>query len=174
MRGFLYGLGAAAACSVGYAVITLATHMQLALISILVGYLIGRAVRIGSRGLGGLRCQILAVVLTYLAITTSYVPLVIQAMADQSKKEQAKKADPVKSDSGKSALRPSAGAFALGVVVITGIAIVSPFLALAGGTGGILGAIILAVGLMQAWKQTRRDERLLMGPYTLEERPALG
>jgi hypothetical protein len=34
MRGFLYGLGAAAACSVGYAIITMATNMQFALIAI--------------------------------------------------------------------------------------------------------------------------------------------
>src|SRR5262249_37690109 len=67
MRGFLYGLGTALACSVGYALLTKATNMQFALAAILVGYLVGRAVRIGSRGLGGRRCQILAVALTYFS-----------------------------------------------------------------------------------------------------------
>jgi cadmium resistance protein CadD (predicted permease) len=68
----------------------------------------------------------------------------------------------------------SAAGLALGLVVITGVAVISPFLGLASGVGGILGVIIIAVGLRQAWKQTERDDRLLMGPYELKEGQALG
>src|SRR5579863_561356 len=117
MRGMLYGLGAAAACSAGYAVITMTTGIQLALIAILVGYLVGRAVRIGSGGLGGLRCQIIAVVLTYLAITTSYVPLIIQAIRQQAKTEAAKHGPaPIPP-----APRASPGTLVIAVALVTGI-----------------------------------------------------
>src|SRR5712692_7060009 len=48
VRGLLFGAGAAAVCSVGYAVITAVSGLELALVAILVGYLVGRAVRIGT------------------------------------------------------------------------------------------------------------------------------
>jgi hypothetical protein len=170
LRGFLFGLGAAVACAIGYAVISIATNLQFALIAILVGYLVGRAVRIGSGGLGGRRCQILAVVLTYLAITTSDIPLIIKGAREAAKKEEATKG-PAPVQPAKPIATPQV---AIALVVLTGIAIASPFLQLADGVSGILGAVILAVGLMQAWKQTKRDERLLMGPYTVSEGQALG
>jgi len=170
MRGFLYGLGAAAACSVGYAIVTMATGMELALIAILVGYLVGRAVRIGSRGLGGRRCQVLAVVLTYLAITTSYVPLVIKGIREGAKAEQTKKG-PESDQAKKPATLTDLG---VALAVITGIAVVSPILGLSAGVSGILGVLIIGFGLRQAWRQTGRDERLLMGPYELKEGQALG
>jgi hypothetical protein len=59
------------------------------------------------------------------------------------------------------------------IAVIIAIAFVSPFLGLAGGIGGIIGLAIIFFGLSQAWKQTHRDERLLMGPYTLGDGQAL-
>lgn len=171
MRGFLYGLGAAAACSVGYAAITVATNMQFALIAILAGYLVGRAIRIGSRGLGGRRCQILAVLLTYLAITISYVPLVIKEL-----KEQQTRTDAPQSYTSPQPPAPkvTVASFAVALAVVSAISIASPFFGLANGVSGIIGIFILFVGLAQAWKQTKRDERLLLGPYEMTEGQAVG
>ncbi len=168
LRGLLYGSGAAVACSIGYAVITIMTDMQFALIAILVGYLVGRAMRIGSRGLGGRRCQILAVVLTYLAITISYVPLVIKAVKDQQTKTETVKTVP------QAPVKVTAAGLVLALAVVSAISIASPFFGLANGFSGIIGAIIIFVGLAQAWKQTKRDERLLMGPYESAEGQAVG
>ena len=172
MRGFLYGLGAAVACSIGYAVVTMTTKMEFALLAILVGYIVGRAVRVGSSGLGGRRCQILAVALTYFSITSSYVPLVIQGLRERAKTEAAKQSDPAPAV--QTRRPPSAATLVIGVVAIVGIALVSPFLGLAGGVGGLISIAIIFFGLAQAWKQTKRDERLLMGPYTLEQGQAVG
>ena len=86
----LYGAGAALPVSVcASAVITIVTGLHLAIASIAVGFLVGRAVRI-DRVIGrDAACRSLAVALTYLSITTSYVPLLIKEMRDnpQVKKE---------------------------------------------------------------------------------------
>jgi hypothetical protein len=60
-----------------YALVAILTGLEVGLIAILVGYMVGRAVRHGSGGLGGRPQQILAVVLTYFAITTSYLPVFV-------------------------------------------------------------------------------------------------
>lgn len=171
LRGFLYGLAAAVACGIGYTVVTMATGYSLALIAIAVGYVVGRAVRIGSRGLGGRRCQILAVVLTYFAITMSYAPIIVGQMRDVEKKDVEKK--PVAVDQ----VRPSSSpvAWAAGIVVIVAISLAAPFLEISGGFSGIIGLIIVFVGLAQAWKLTARDPRVLTGPYPVAvEGPAIG
>ena len=177
MRGALYGASAAAGCSIVYAIITWVTHMEIALIAILVGYLIGRAVRIGSRGLGGRRCQVIAVTLTYLAITMSYVPLLVKGLAEgaDKKMEELKKAQP--GANGQAAgvnakadppVHLTPVVFVLGIVFLVGLAIVAPFIGLTSGFSGILGILIIFFGLSRAWQLTARDARPLMGPYTLE------
>jgi hypothetical protein len=174
LRGFLYGLGAAVGCAIVYAVITLATGMSLALLSIAVGYLVGRAVRIGAGGLGGRRCQILAVALTYFAITISYAPVIVKEMRESPKL----KTERVKAESVRTKVGPVT--LAAGIAAISAISLAAPFLALAGGAGGIIGLIIVFLGLAQAWRLTARDPRMLTGPYAfaegppLIERPAIG
>ena len=166
LRGFLYGAGAALGCSVCYAIITMVTGMELAIAAIAVGYLIGRAVRIGTNGLGGRRCQIIAVVLTYLSITTSYLPLLMKGAGEQSEAKGAAKAGDGKSQPPPAAPAeitnketpklPSPGALLLTVVLLIGVALISPFLGLMEGVGGLIGLAIIAFGLLQAWKQTAR------------------
>jgi len=51
---------------------------ELGLIAILVGVFVGGGVRKGSRARGGWFYQLMAIGLTYLAITSTYVPLVIE------------------------------------------------------------------------------------------------
>lgn len=75
-RALLYGLvGAALGAAVYYAVLAI-TNLEIGLIAILVGWLVGRAVRRGSGGFGGRRYQLLAVGLTYLAIVSTYIPFI--------------------------------------------------------------------------------------------------
>jgi hypothetical protein len=178
-RGLLYGAGAALACSICYAVITMVTGLQLAIASIAVGFLVGRAVRIGSRS-GGRRLQILAVALTYLSITTSYVPLLIKDMRDNPKLRArataGKSAEPTPAApqvepaevTTKETRTPSFGGLLLAVGLLVGIALISPFFGLAAGVGGIIGIAIIYFGLMQAWKQTAGSPHVLAGPFTLD------
>ena len=79
------GLGVLAmiGCSVVWYLVLKATNAQWGILAILVGLAIGGAVRKGSNGRGGWRYQALAIFLTYTAIVTSYVPLIIQEYKSQ-------------------------------------------------------------------------------------------
>src|SRR5215475_11252709 len=65
---------AVAGAMIYYAVIAFA-HLEIGIIAILIGYMVGYAVRKGARG-GGLRFQILAVLLTYASVALAYTPIV--------------------------------------------------------------------------------------------------
>ena len=176
MKGLFYGLGAAILCAIGYAIFTYVTNFEVALIAIGVGYVVGTAVRKGSRGLGGRRCQIAAVVLTYFAITISYVPLLIQGAREAAKKEAASKSSAMQNARAQASQAtatppkpPSFKGLLTAMVVISGIAFISPFLSIASGPTGFIGILIVFLGLQQAWKQTARDSRTLVGPYQVEE-----
>ncbi len=170
MRGLLYGAGAAIVCAVGYAILTATLNIQFALAAILVGYLVGRAVRIGSGGLGGRRCQIIAVLATYFAITISYTPIIYQEMKQQGKISSSK--SPAQSQTGAPAgtapKRVTIKGWAAAYGFLALLALLSPFLEMAAGLNGIIGIVIIVVGLLQAWRQTARDRRPLMGPYPVE------
>lgn len=85
-RAVLFGSGAAAlGATIWYAVSAL-TGWNFGLIAILVGFLVGTAVNKGSRGRGGRRYQLLAVGLTYAAITVSYVPIVLKELGESQTK----------------------------------------------------------------------------------------
>ncbi|HYH78375.1 MAG TPA: hypothetical protein VEX86_01215 [Longimicrobium sp.] len=141
-RATLFGAGMALAGSVVYWAVLAATDTNFALLAILVGFMVGRAVHVGSRERGGWGYQSLAVGLTYLSIVTSFVPLLVTAMRQPP--------DPTD----------------LPVVVQYVAAFVTsiplPFLML---TESPITVLIVGIGLWQAWKQTKRTERTITGPY---------
>jgi hypothetical protein len=73
-KAVLLGTGAAIAGGAAYGAITGLTGYNLALVAIGVGMFVGNAVRKGSGGRGGWRYQVLAALLTYLAIGGSLIP----------------------------------------------------------------------------------------------------
>src|SRR6478672_2029093 len=80
LRAALFGLGAAVAgAAIYYAVIAIA-NLEIGLVAILIGYMVGWAVRKGAGGRGGRRFQILAVALTYWAVGLAYAPLAYKGM----------------------------------------------------------------------------------------------
>jgi hypothetical protein len=137
----VFGLGAAiAGAALYYAVITI-THLEIGIVAILIGYMVGWAVRKGARGAGGRRFQILAVVLTYWAVGLAYTPLAFQEM-------------------------PKYGglflfSFALPVLSVFGS---MPM--------GLISALIIFIGLRQAWRMTSRPELVISGPYKVGTGPA--
>src|SRR5207237_1674878 len=75
----LFGLGAGiVGAAIYYAVIALA-NLEIGIVAILIGYMVGYAVRRGAGGRGGRRFQALAVALTYLSIALAYAPVAVQA-----------------------------------------------------------------------------------------------
>jgi len=126
-------LAAIAGAALYYGVIALA-DLEIGLIAIAIGYMVGWAVRKGADGRGGRRFQILAVVLTYWAVGLAYAPLILK-------------------DSTMALPVQFFYVFALPILVITG------------GGSGIITAIIVAVGLRQAWRMTAATELKIDGPY---------
>jgi hypothetical protein len=72
------GLLAAIGGSVVYFVIAALTGYEFGLVAIAVGFCVGKAVNKGSRGRGGWAYQTLAIVLTYFAIVSTYIPLAVR------------------------------------------------------------------------------------------------
>jgi hypothetical protein len=73
----VFGLGAAiAGAAIYYAVLAIA-HVEIGIIAILIGYMVGWSIRKATAGVGGRQYQILAVALTYLAVCLAYTPLVL-------------------------------------------------------------------------------------------------
>src|SRR5437588_787617 len=89
-RAFLYGAAAALAGSILYALVAILLNLEIGIVAIAVGIMVGKAIRAGSKGLGGRPQQILAVLLTYFAITSSYMTVFVYQLAkDPHKFEQA-------------------------------------------------------------------------------------
>ena len=162
-RALLFGVGAAALGSlVWFAVYKLSNGSSFGIIGIAVGLFVGFAVRKGSRGLGGWRYQALAMVLTYLAITTSYVPLILEASVEgpaHADDEQDPTADPTVAPPASGTHAKAPPPFGMLVLVMFALATTVPF------TGGVgfMGWIIIGIALYEAWKLNRRVP--ISGPF---------
>jgi hypothetical protein len=135
-RALLYGGGAALLGTIAWYAIVRITDREFGLLAIGVGLFVGIAVKKGARGLGGWRYQALAMVLTYVSITASYVPLILKGVVEAGADKTV----------------------AIGVVL--GLAFAAPFM---GGTSNIMGILIIGIGLYEAWKINRRVP--LSGPF---------
>ena len=133
VQGLLFAIGAALLGLAFYATFTIVTHFYIGYVALAVGWLVGKAIKAGSGGVGGPRFQIAAVLLTYAAISLAAVPILITRAIEQG----ASNIDWV-SLSGK--------------LILWGIA--SPFLRLQYGLSGVIGLVILFVGLRIAWRVT--------------------
>lgn len=65
VRGLVFGVGGAILGLILYSVFGIVTGIEIGYISLAVGYIVGKAMRMGSRGNGGRRYQLVAVILTY-------------------------------------------------------------------------------------------------------------
>ena len=170
VRGLLFGLGAAIAGMIFYAAFAILTGIYFALVSLAVGWLVGKAIMIGSKGIGGRRYQIAAVILTYAAVSIAAVPIAISydvKSTRESHSMQLKQQHPANTD-GQAVQtppkpRPSFGAALLALLAL-GLA--SPFLELRDPVHGIIGLVILMVGIRIAWQITVGSKRAdIQGPY---------
>jgi hypothetical protein len=174
-RAALYGAGAGLAGCALYATVAIVTGLEVGLIAILVGYMVGKAIRRASNGLGGRPQQILAITLTYFAITTSYIPVFIyhivkhppaairSGVRSGSAQVQGTESAPRVAPEGRP--RISVGRALLSLLLLAAAA---PFLALRSGISGLISLFIIFIGLQRAWMLTGRSEILVMGPYEAE------
>jgi hypothetical protein len=192
------GLGVAAAAvgaGIYFAILRL-TGYEIGLVAVVVGFLVGGAVRRGSQERGGWVYQTLAVVLTYFAIVTTYIPFILQGFRDEFAKPRMQPdsamvaaADSAQlngtmdsmqlalnmSDSSPSDASTDDGPVTIGTlllawVVLFLVAAASPILA---GLQNIIGMLIIGFALYQAWTMNRRRTVSLTGPFTISTEPSV-
>lgn len=179
------GLLAAAVGSVTWYWITKLTHMELGIVAIAIGILIGWTIRKTTGGHGGKRYQALAMFLTYSAVVWTYIPQILDAAEQGANRDHAAVVAagsstaplPAAASSDPAAPRltpaPAApprdarppfnpGRFLLACLMLVGLAYAVPFLA---GAANLLGIIIIGIGVHQAWKMTRRVPLAIEGPF---------
>jgi hypothetical protein len=183
VRALMFGIGAAILGLIGYTAFTIITGIMIGYISLAVGWLIGKAMRTGSRGVGGRRYQIAAALFTYAAVSMAAIPIYFSQISkgQATKPPQVKTApanpgaaaddaegdDSTSSSGGTTQTRPAKPKMnffmAIGVLALIGLA--SPFLALQDLFHGAIGLIILFVGIRFAWQQTGAPKIDIVGPF---------
>ncbi len=186
VRALLFGAGAAVVGLVGYATLVIILHgWTIGYISVGVGYIVGKAMLFGSKGIGGRKFQITAALLTYAAVSMAEVPIEMvlyakhkptqqeqaQEEQEQFEKEFGKQPPSPASEAPKAPPRLQLGQW-IGSLALLGLA--SPFLALQGNpVWGLIGLVILFVGMQIAWKMTAgRPVLEVFGPFDSATKPA--
>lgn len=165
MRALLLGIAGALVGLALYVTFALSTGLVIGWASVAVGYIVGKAMHLGSRGVGGRRYQIMAVLLTYLAVSMSAVPIAIE----QSRQHQAH------GQSAEAAAQPRARmSYGKAMATLAWVGIASPILELQDPVNGLLGLIILFVGLRFAWQFTASRWAKISGPYDAAAAGATG
>lgn len=168
LRALGAGLGAAIAGSILYYAILAISGYEFGLIAIVVGMAVGKAVAWGSYGRGGWRYQTMAIALTYVAIVSSYVPLIFAEIGKEA--EATEKAGPAQAGTATAPAAAEAEPAPTGVgaiaalVVFTGLVLALPFLS---GVQNIIGLIIIGIGLYEAWKFNRKPQISITGPHAI-------
>ena len=143
VRALLLGAAAAIVGLIAYAAFTIATGFYVGYIALGVGYLVAKAMKLASGGLGGRPYQIAAVILTYLSIALAEIPIGLWHYRS---------------------LYPASRLFAAGLALLPrGLA--SPLLEMRDPIHGILGAVILVIGLRIAWRLTAAEPLTVEGPF---------
>ena len=181
VRAGVFGLGAGiAGAAIYYAVIAIA-HLEIGIVAILIGYMVGTAVRKGARGRGGLRFQVLAVALTYASVAIAYSPMAWQAIGARQAARAAAASSPstsrasaavTVSDPAQTRAAPTPWQFAVAVIMLMAFTAALPVLVIVGSLPlGIISALIIYFGMRQAWRMTGAVTINVMGPYRVGAAP---
>jgi uncharacterized protein (DUF983 family) len=178
MRALLFGIGAAIVGLALYAAFAIATGLVIGYAALAVGFIIAKAMKAGSKGLGGHRYQIAAALLTYIAVSMAAIPIGISQIIKQREARAHTQAQP-STTSETEATPEEAGdepapqpvrrsvnwSSVIGSLLFAGLA--SPFLDLQDPLHGLIGLIILSVGIRIAWRMTADDPARhgVVGPF---------
>ena len=186
MRALLFGVGAAVAGMILYAVFAIATGLIIGYVSLAVGWMVGKAMMKGSGGVGGRRYQVTAALLTYLAVSMAAVPMAMH-FAFEHKQERKQQSSTGQASSREASGQSSDDEFerqerkanpnyapppptnrteALMKLALYGVA--SPFFELFEGGLSLswgIGIFILIIGIRIAWRMTAGAPLQIDGPF---------
>ena len=144
-RALLFGIAAAIVGLAGYSAFTIATNLYIGVVALGVGYIVAKAMKIGSGGLGGRPYQITAVILTYLAIALAEVPIVLWQFR---------------------ARIPSGRTLTVAMRLLP-IELASPVRAMRDPVHGLINLLLLWIGVKIAWRGTAAQRTAVEGPFPL-------
>jgi hypothetical protein len=154
-----------------YAVIAI-TDFEIGFVAIAIGYMVGWAIRKATANRGGRRYQVLALVLTYWAVGLAYTPITFKAMIEQDKKDQAQQATASATPEAAAPATADDEATIISIPVVLGIllgfSLALPVLVVFGSLpGGLISALIIGIGMRQAWQMTGVPPLQISGPYRI-------
>jgi hypothetical protein len=179
LKALGFGFGAALAGAAVYFGVVALLDAEFSIVTIFIGWMVGRAIQKALPGGGLRRYQVLAAVLTYFAIGAAYTALGVQAMIKESADKKQDSTIAV-APQGTSAAAPSAAATAdakeptqkksrsalLAIGALIAFAFSLPVMTVFGsGTGGALSALIIAIGIYQAWRMSGAPTLAITGPF---------
>jgi len=193
LRAGLAGVVAAVLGAVLYFAVLAISGFEVGLVAIAIGYMVGYGVRIGTRGRGGRRFQVLALLLTYWAVGLAYSSLAIKEMVSPRAADASASISRPQSDGAAQPVTPetppsgtartlneehgsmTGGRFLIGLTQLLAFTFVLPVLVIAGSMpGGLISGAIIVFGMMQAWKMTGAPVVTVTGPYRIGAAPAAG
>jgi hypothetical protein len=183
LRAALLGLGAAVAGAIIYYGVIAITDFEIGIVALLIGYMVGFSVRKGSHGRGGRLLQVIAAALTYFSVSLAYLPLAMKGTIDAALEgdstaivsdsaavvADAPNAEAAAPDSLTGAAAAQNGVqvnplLAVGMLIVFALAL--PLIVVFGSLpSGLISALIIGVGMRQAWVMTRATELTIAGPF---------
>jgi hypothetical protein len=183
VRGLVFGIGGAVIGLILYSAFSIITGLVIGYVSLAVGWIIAKAMKMGSAGTGGRRYQVAAAVLTYAAVSMAAIPIYISQLSKQVSPtvQQTQTTSPDRSTATELGQNPPDAATApssqrdssekpkpnlasvVGLLVLLGLA--SPFLELQSPAHGAIGLVILFVGINIAWRMTAGPKLDILGPF---------
>jgi hypothetical protein len=183
-KALAFGLGAAIAGAVVYYAVIALFELEIGIVAILIGYMVGYAVRKASRGVGARRYQILAAALTYFAVGLAYLPIAMKDSSSGSSKVTADSTADAKADSATNAVAPATDSTStpgvqasdgtetrkpmsiiVGIAILFGLALALPVMIIVGSMpSGLISALIIGFGVMRAWQMTAAPNLAFAGP----------
>jgi hypothetical protein len=184
VRGITFGIGGAVVGLIVYAAFGILTGLVIGYVALAVGWIVGKAIKKGSNGIGGIRYQIAAVILTYAAVSLAAVPM---GIAQYVKSEKAHKAtihlsqpSPPGTSAEPSIESPSSTPAAPGPRMTKGaligrlflLGLASPFLEFKESPSSFIALFILFIGLRIAWQLTDETTAQVLGPFKSNTAPS--
>jgi hypothetical protein len=185
LRAALYGLAAAVAGAIIYYGVIAITNFEIGIVALLIGYMVGFAVRKGANGRGGRRLQVVAAGLTYFSVALAYFPLAMKGAVEGSKvgepaaiavdstlgeQETPNAAAQAELDSGLQAATADGAQATMNPVVAMGVllafSLALPIMVIFGTLpSGLISGLIIGIGMRQAWAMTRVADLTILGPF---------
>jgi Flp pilus assembly protein TadB len=169
VKAGVFGLVAAILGAILYYAVIAITDFEIGIVAIAIGYMVGWAIRKATANRGGRRYQVLALLLTYWAVGLAYTPITFQQLAKEDTKEQGQTAtDTAAPASAESPDEARAINIPVVLAILLGFSVVLPVLVVFGSLpGGLLSALIIGIGMRQAWQMTGVPTLQISGPYRI-------